>query len=472
MAKGNKSGHRRFGNIRKLPSGRYQASYIAPNGQRRPAPETFARKSDAEKWLTLAEAQILSGEWTDPERAKVKVGDYAAQWIEQRAGLRPRTVELYAWLLNKYIVPHLGGVALGKLSTAMIREWRAMLLGSGVSTTMAAKAYRLLRAILMTAVEEDKILLRNPCRVRGAGTEEAPERPVLILLRNPCRVRGAGTEEAPERPVLTVAQVFELAERVGVRPVGNIRKLDSGEFRLRYRVKNGHMRRFPQTFVTRQEAERVLWNLAEDGHADVTRDDRLRALILLAAFASLRWGEVTALKRRDIDLVNRAVQVRGAYIEQANGRMILGPTKSRAGLRTVAIPDAIVPHLVAHLTKYTKKDDDALVFTGIKGGPLRRSGFNKITRWKPVVEALGVPNLHFHDLRHTGNTLAADMGVSLRNLMARMGHDNERAALRYQHRSNSADRAIADGLNALVQAAQEQDGDDDDGAAGSLVPVA
>ncbi len=88
------------------------------------------------------------------------------------------------------------------------------------------------------------------------------------------------------------------------------------------------------------------------------------------------------------------------------------------------------------------------------------------------MEALGVPNLHFHDLRHTGNTLAADMGVSLRNLMARMGHDNERAALRYQHRSSSADRAIADGLNALVQADQKRDGDDDDGAAGSLVPVA
>lgn len=205
----------------------------------------------------------------------------------------------------------------------------------------------------------------------------------------------------PERPVLTVAQVFELAERVGVRPVGNIRKLDSGEYRLRYRVKDGHMRRFPQPFSTRQEAERVLWNLAEDRHADVTRDGRLRALILLTAFASLWWGEVTALKRRDVDMVDRTVRVRGAYIEQANGRMTLGPTKSRAGLRTVAIPDAIVP-LVAHLTKYTKKDDDALVFTGVKGGPLRRSGFNKITRWKPVVEALGVPNLHFHDLRAHG----------------------------------------------------------------------
>jgi hypothetical protein len=64
------------------------------------------------------------------------------------------------------------------------------------------------------------------------------------------------------------------------------------------------------------------------------------------------------------------------------------------------------------------------------------------------------------------------MGVSTKNLMARMGHDNERAAIRYQHRSNSVDRKIADGLDALVQAEQSQDGDDEDGAAGVLVPVA
>ncbi|WP_412515624.1 hypothetical protein K8Z49_27680 [Actinomadura madurae] len=107
---------------------------------------------------------------------------------------------------------------------------------------------------------------------------------------------------------------------------------------------------------------------------------------------------MTALKRCDIDIVNRMVQVRGADIERANGQMILGPTKSQAGMRRAAIPDANVPHLVTHLTKYTKKDDDALMFTGIKGGPLRRNGFDKVTRWKPVVEALGVPNLHFHDL--------------------------------------------------------------------------
>ena len=112
---------------------------------------------------------MIAGEWADPDRGKVKLGDYAARWIAQRPGLRPRSVDLYRWLLQRYIGPQLGAVPLGKLSTPMIRDWRAGLLSDGVSVSMAAKSYRLLRAVLTTAVEEDKILARNPCRIRGAG---------------------------------------------------------------------------------------------------------------------------------------------------------------------------------------------------------------------------------------------------------------------------------------------------------------
>jgi hypothetical protein len=89
---------------------------------------------------------------------------------------------------------------------------------------------------------------------------------------------------------------------------------------------------------------------------------------------------VTALRRCDVDTGNRTVRVRAAFTERANGTMILGPPKSRAGLRTVAIPSAIIPHVVAHLAMYTRPEDSALVFIGVKGGPLRRSGFNKLTR--------------------------------------------------------------------------------------------
>ncbi|MEO3825913.1 hypothetical protein [Actinomadura sp. B10D3] len=118
----NRGGHRRFGNVRKRESGRYQVRYPGPDGRIRTAPKTFASKTEAERALTLIEAEILSGTWTDPERAKIKLGAYAELWIEQRQTLRPRTRELYAWLLRKHIAPHLGSVSLGRLSTPMIRS--------------------------------------------------------------------------------------------------------------------------------------------------------------------------------------------------------------------------------------------------------------------------------------------------------------------------------------------------------------
>ena len=118
----------------------------------------------------VVEAQMTSGTWTDPERGKVKLGDYAATWIAQRAGLRPRTVDLYRWLLKKHIEPFIGGVPVGKMSTRLVREWRATLLANGVSVSMAAKAYRLLRAVMTTAVEDDNIIPRNPCRIKAPAT--------------------------------------------------------------------------------------------------------------------------------------------------------------------------------------------------------------------------------------------------------------------------------------------------------------
>lgn len=58
--------------------------------------------------------------------------------------------------MRKHIEPRLGGVQLGQLTTAAVREWRANLLAARVSQSIAAKSYRLLRAVLSTAVEEDR----------------------------------------------------------------------------------------------------------------------------------------------------------------------------------------------------------------------------------------------------------------------------------------------------------------------------
>jgi hypothetical protein len=73
---------------------------------------------------------------------------------------------------------------LNKITTTVVREWwRAALISTGLSQTMAAKAYRLLRAILMTAAVEDRLITRNPCQLRGADKERSEERPVLSVAR-------------------------------------------------------------------------------------------------------------------------------------------------------------------------------------------------------------------------------------------------------------------------------------------------
>ncbi|NIL59163.1 tyrosine-type recombinase/integrase [Salinispora arenicola] len=373
----NQEGHRRFGNIRKRESGRYQARYPGPDGRMRSAPQTFARKPEAEKYLLLVEAQMMRGEWIDPERGKIRLRDYAERWIAERPNLRPRTVHLYRWTLSRHITPHLGDMPLNRIDTPMVREWRAQLLAEGVSVTMAAKAYRLLRAVLMTAVKEDELIRANPCRVVGADQEKPAE-----------------------RPVLTVPQIFALAEQM---------------------------------------------------------PERFRALILITTFGCLRWGEVVALQRCDVDLSAGTVQVRQAFVEHRGTGLILGPPKSRAGARTVALPKVALPVLKQHMSSHVGEAPEAFVFTGESGRNLWRGNFNKLVKWPEAVTAVGVPGLHFHDLRHTGNTLASRApGASLRDIMARMGHDSPRAALIYQHANREADQGIADAIDQAVKAARRK----------------
>ena len=377
----NKPGHRRFGSIRQLPSGRYQIRYPGPDGRVRSHPETFARKGDAGRVLAVIEGQLTQGTWTDPERARITLTDYAEAWITQRPGLRPRTVEIYRGSLKRHIVPHLGGVPLGKLDSAMIREWRARILGNGTSVSEAAKAYRFLRAVLMTAVDD------------------------LIIPRNPCRIRGAGAERPEERPVLAVRQVLDLAERMP--------------------------------------------------------DARFRMMVLLAAFASLRWGELAALRRCDLDPVTGTVSVRRQQVELDTGQLIVTPPKSAAGVRTVALPPAILSTVREYLDGAAGQPPDALLFTGIRGGSLRRSNFRRAVGWSAAVAAIGAPGLHFHDLRHTGNTLAGEGGASLRDLMERMGHDSVRAAMMYQHPTSEASHRIADSISGMIQRAEDVDDSDE-----------
>jgi integrase len=364
------AGKRRFGRIRALPSGRWQARYKGPDGIDRAAPHTFARKTDAEVWLVKAEAEIRDDLWLNPEDGKVAFGDYARAWVKERPNLRPHTVAVYRYMFRRHLDPFFGNRAVADIKEGHVRRWRKEQLDSGASATSIAKAYRLLKAILNTAVDDG------------------------LIRRNPCRIKGAGQDRSPERSGLTVRQVVGLADAI---------------------------------------------------------DPRYRALVLLAVFGSLRWGELAALRRCDIDLRTNTITVARSLTELSGGGYHYGPPKSEAGKRRVVYPASIQPQLKAHLQRFVSAGEDTLVFTSPTGAPLRHSNFRR-RYWLPALAKAGLSGMHFHDLRHTGNTFTAGAGATLREMMDRMGHSSTRAALIYMHGSDARQRALAVSLNKLAQA--------------------
>ncbi|MEV3980849.1 site-specific integrase [Nonomuraea sp. NPDC049758] len=102
-------------------------------------------------------------------------------------------------------------------------------------------------------------------------------------------------------------------------------------------------------------------------------------------------------------------------------------------------------------------DDDGLIFVGPDNGPLRNTNFNRRV-WAKALKDADLPQIHFHDLRHTGNTLAASAGASIRELMARMGHSSTRAAMIYQHSTDERQREVARKLDELARGALDTSG--------------
>jgi integrase len=281
----------------------------------------------------------------------------------------------YEAALHGQIEPSIGRLDLVDLTPARVRRWRRDLLDAGTGSPSVAKAYRLLRAVMNTAVDDE------------------------LIRRNPCRIKGADKDASSERPVATIEQVYAIAD--AGRP----------------------------------------W---------------CRALVLLAAFTGLRWGELVELRRDNLDLADRFVRVTGSTSE-VRGVLIDGrATKSRAGVREVGVPEAIVPEIRSHLRRWSEAGPNGRVFVGPRGGKLLRLNYSRY--WHEAVAEAGLSDagLHFHDLRHTANSFVAS-GASLRELMTRMGHASPRAALIYQHANREREREITTALSRRIEAARTGD---------------
>jgi integrase len=316
---------------------------------------------------------LEAGTWAPPDKSArgLRLGEYAELWLEQRA-LRPSTRARYRSLLDSRILPDLGDVPLSRLSATSVRRWYAEM-GAGTPTARA-HAYSLLRSVLATA-EDDGVIERNPCRIRGAGTPTRVHRVVPA----------------------TLAEIQALAQAMPAR---------------------------------------------------------YRAMVLLAAWCGPRSGELRELRRGDVEVDEEAgtalLRIRRGVV-LVDGVFVIGPTKSRAGARDVHVPPHVVPALVEHLAEHVEPGPDALLFPAAHdpGEHMQPSTLYRV--FYPARKAIGRPDLRWHDLRHTGATLAAMAGATQAELMERIGHATPQAAQLYQHVAADRGRLIAERLSEMAQ---------------------
>lgn len=355
-----------FGAVRQLPSKRYQASYVGPDGNRYTAPLTFTALEDARGWLARRRVEIADGLWSSHEAQAastatktkaVTFGYYAEQWISTRTNrhgdhLRPRTAAEYRRLVNGPLAAF-ADARLSGVTPEAVRSWYSDLVRSGTKT-QAARAYELLKAVFATAVQDGRVK-SNPCQIKGAAS--------------------ASTGKKVEPP--TAAELSAIVDAI---------------------------------------------------------TPKYKAAVMLAAWAGVRYGELTELRRKDLERVADVyvVNVSRAVTHVTGHGAIVGPTKSEAGVRAIVLPPHVTDIVETHLKEHVGRLPDSLLFPAADGSAhLAQSAFYK--HWDPARRAAKRPDMPWHALRHYGATRAALAGATLKELQTRLGHSTVAAAMRYQH---------------------------------------
>ena len=397
--RGYRANRRQFGGLRLLPSKRWQASYTGPDGARHKAHSTYLRKGDAEAWLRDEELLIDRHEWTSP------------------ATRDPKTATL----------PTLGDYA----ETIIARRQQRARKPLRQST---ADNYRKLIRLTIGAhpIAERRLNEITPRAVQAWYDALPADKPTQrgnaynllhslfadavhdgLIPKSPVTIRGAGKPK-PKRTGISLTVPELLAYLDAIAPTGRM-----------------------------------------DAQLTVDR----RVALMLAAWCSLRSGEVRALRRRDIPDDGSSVSITRTLTRVGEGDdrdWHLGDTKTDAGARTVATPPVAAQIITAWLVDWDERHPDAtpddLLFTALDGkSPMSESTL----RDAHIVgrDAIGKPTLTIHDLRRTGATLAGQSGATVKELMHRLGHTLPQVAMIYQVADAQRDAAVASRMSALTEGA-------------------
>jgi integrase len=393
---GKPKGRRGFGQITRLPSGRFRARYTGPDTLLHNAPFTFETKMDAEAWLTDERRLVSSGAWSSPKarvQQSLKVAaarrarvfeDYANRWLESLHDLRPTTRESYRTSLDTHLIPAFGMLPIDELTTEVVREWHGSY--GNRTPTARAHAYAVLKAILGQAVD-DELIARNPCRIKGAS-----------------RARVSRTAE-----VLTLSELLALVDAMPAKH--RALTLLCGMCGLR----------FGEAVALRR------------------RDIDLEGGLLQVTRTAVRAGGAKSTNKPKTPESLRTVAMPPVVASAIRSHLRAQPVTGRDGL---VFPGAD-GKLLAPSALYGRKP--RVEMRGTKAYAKAGYGFYAAR------EAIDRPTLHWHDLRRTAATLGAQAGATVREMQSRLGHATPSMALHYQGASAERDRSIADRLQAMVE---------------------
>jgi integrase len=322
-------------------------------------------------------------------------------------------------------------------------------------------------------VDAERFLADQESRkARGLWLDPALGREALSSFWTRWLERALGTGRPSERTIASYREIWclYLEPRLGACPVASITRADVVDLvadlaeRSAWRASDALKvlrmllnRAADEGIIGRNPAARVPapkvhleepWVLSPE---EVERladcvGGRWRALVLTAAYSSLRWSELVALRLSRLDLLRRRIRVEEKLTKY--GRLMPGEPKTRQSRRAVSIPEGVALELAEHIRRFPP-GEDGLVFTAPEGGPVRRHNFrNRV--WVSATKAACLEGFPFKNLRHTGASLAIAAGANPLLVAARLGHTSTRMVEKhYVSLFEGLDREIGESLGEM-----------------------
>lgn len=347
---------RRFGQLEKLPSGRYRARYTGPDGNLYKAPKTFHFRGDAEAWLTEQYKLIALNAWTPPggnDEHHYTVGQWIEQWLELRTHgthpLKPSTLASYQETLGRRVL-HVTGPAsrlrdirLDKLTRRDVAAWWDAINTQFDSPPYNRSAYVRLKTAMRAAVDRE------------------------LIPTNPVDVPEARPRPKPHRKQLPTTEVMHAI----------VQQLDRHQPRVTGRTK---------------------------------------IVAILTLFHGMRIGEVLALRRRDITDTGHTitVHVRGTcYRKPGVGMVRMDSPKTSAGVRDIPVFPAFHDDVRDHLARFVGDSAGAMVCTTGDGRILTDTSFRSILNRAKARAGYGEVRLTPHFGRVWLITTLAEAGMPI-----------------------------------------------------------